>query len=732
MPRFTQQQLREVLRRDGQNEYVVFLEPGTEPALILPEILAAENVSIQRLPEDLAGAPGPRELAPKAELFQAWIARQNLDVFHATTPFYLEQLVLSHVEACPVVATLYDLIPMIFPAHYLLDERIADDYVRAAGLVAGATRVLAISENARREGNLYLGVPLDAIDIAWPIAEPFFRPLAGDVADSALSRLECDLGLPESIILAVPHLHFSKNIDGLLRGYALVPPAVRSRAPLVLTCHLDPHGEARIRRMARRLRISDDLIITGLVGDDELAALYNRALFVVHPSRYEGFGLPVLEAMQCGTAVITSTSSALPELAGDAAVLVDPEDAPGLADAMVSLIDDPALREELGQRGLARATRFGPDQLAEATLSSYRQAVSGGGPERRHHVVPPARGVGLSKVCEVEDFADVGISAAISDLRLTGFRGRRAWLQAMAVNALRASGAFGPGTRLLLTEESSVAVASCFGDEADVMVSPLSDSDGTGSRLPFDDTTFDAIVSCGSVQRLRSFEEVARAAYDMGRILKPGGVLSISTEMMVAGHPGGAGSPGGLLFSAELLQRYIVDASGLEPVERACFEISTATLESERGMEAVRAGRTGAVRPPPSDPSDQAPLLQLRNGCVAAVVHLTLRRPERYPATANTWAQPPASPEGGQGDNRYHPAILGPDRTDRTAPWPEMADHRRRLELVCSDCMAWQAGIDAVLRDVETMLSTAICDLRLLDDLVGYAASSGSDQAARP
>ena len=112
------------------------------------------------------------------------------------------------------------------------------------------------------------------------------------------------------------HLHYSKGIEVLLDAYALMPSELRKRLPLVITCHLTSTELAYLEDLARNRGIAADVIPTGLVSDEELAVLYNAATMLVHASRYEGFGLPVLEAMQCGTPVITMASSSLPEVGG--------------------------------------------------------------------------------------------------------------------------------------------------------------------------------------------------------------------------------------------------------------------------------------------------------------------------------------------------------------------------------------------------------------------------------
>ena len=128
-------------------------------------------------------------------------------------------------------------------------------------------------------------------------------------------------------------------------------------------------------RLAAEAGIADDIVMTGVVSDTELCGLYNRATVVVHPSRYEGFGLPIVEAMACGAPVVTTTSSSMPEAAGDAGILVDPDDVAGFTTAIAHLARDPCLRGELRDRGFEQVKRFSPRQLADATLRSYEAAA---------------------------------------------------------------------------------------------------------------------------------------------------------------------------------------------------------------------------------------------------------------------------------------------------------------------------------------------------------------------
>ncbi len=311
----------------------------------------------------------------EAERYSEWVSRQKLDLFHVTAPFLFERPVLVDFDVCPMVASFYDLIPLIFPAQYLSGWW-REQYLRTAAFLGHATRMIAISAAAKTDAATFLGFPSDLIDIAWPIADDCFGPLPTTQVAEVVGALRRRVPLPDQYVLTVSHLHHTKNLGVLLRAYSMLPPALRAELPLVVCCHLDDHGMAHLRRKAGQLGVADDLVLTGLVSDAELTVLYNAATIVVHPSRYEGFGLPVVEAMKCGAPVVTTTASSMPEAGGDAARYVDPDDAHGFAVAIQELHADPGRRQTMSERGLAHVARFDKRQLAEHTVESYRAAVT--------------------------------------------------------------------------------------------------------------------------------------------------------------------------------------------------------------------------------------------------------------------------------------------------------------------------------------------------------------------
>jgi glycosyltransferase involved in cell wall biosynthesis/SAM-dependent methyltransferase len=379
MGRFTQQQLREVLRLDAarRHEFVLLLAAGHDPDLLLPEIAGAANVSRVNLPASLGAASernAPRDLLRHAAELSRLIADLRLDVFHATTPFLAADPAFWRCDSAALVATHYDLIPLVYRDHYYRGAEL-ENYLRTTRALRFADRLLAISGFVRDEAALRLGIDRGRIDVAHPVAEPWFKPLAAADTAALLADLRLRCPLPGEFLLTVTHLHHSKNLLNLLRGYAVRPVEWRRRHPLVVAGDFDPAGRRSLAGGLRDLGIQDQVVLPGLVADHELAALYNACHLFVMPSRYEGFGLPALEAMSCGAAVVAADAAALPEVVGEAGLLVDPEEPASFAAAFERLAGDPALRQRLCAAALERAARFGARQLGEATLECYERAA---------------------------------------------------------------------------------------------------------------------------------------------------------------------------------------------------------------------------------------------------------------------------------------------------------------------------------------------------------------------
>ena len=232
-----------------------------------------------------------------------------------------------------------------------------------------ARRVITVSQHSARDIELLYGLPAERIVVIPNGVSTEFRPMSDP---SLVAGLRTRFEFPtERFILFVGGADPRKNHQTLLRAFARVLHVLTSSS-LVLVG--DPvHRFGDIRQTARTFGVESRVVCTGRLSVTDMIVLYSNADVFVFPSLYEGFGLPVLEAMACGTPVITSNTTSLPEVAGDAALLVKPDDVDGIADAMLRVLEEPDLRRDLQARGLERIKQFTWERTARQTLALYRE-----------------------------------------------------------------------------------------------------------------------------------------------------------------------------------------------------------------------------------------------------------------------------------------------------------------------------------------------------------------------
>ena len=306
--------------------------------------------------------------------------------FRITGPRSLRRQVVSHrLDLCHVleilppfaaaertVVTVYDLIPLIFPKVYLSWRGLPFRWGLRAyyRFVRKARRIIAISEHTKADLQQILGVPSEQIVVIYPGVSPAFRPLE---APARLAAVMARYGIRSPFMLYVGSCDYRKNVPGLLRAFAAFRTRGQEAYSLVLVGKDIEFKAERLRQQGAALGIAEALHLVGYVPLDDLVALYNAATMFVFPSWYEGFGFPPVEAMACGTPVITSNTSSLREVADGSALLVDPHDDHAVADAMHRLALDRGLRETLRRRGPARAQHFQWAQAAQRILAVYEQ-----------------------------------------------------------------------------------------------------------------------------------------------------------------------------------------------------------------------------------------------------------------------------------------------------------------------------------------------------------------------
>jgi glycosyltransferase involved in cell wall biosynthesis len=271
----------------------------------------------------------------------------------------------------PWIVTIYDLSFMKFPQSFNLLNRFYLNHVVSNSL-RRADRAIAISESTKRDLVSLFGVAPDKIRVIQCGVDASFQP-AADSND--VEQLRARYPLPENFILYVGTIEPRKNIVRLLRAFARAKRKAHLPHSLVL---VGARGwkYAQVDRVIAQEGIADAVIFTGYAPPRELPSWYRAADLLVYPSLYEGFGLPPLEAMASGTPVVTSNASSLPEVVGDAALMVSPEDERGLADAIVRALTDRTLREEMIAHGLAQSKKFSWQRTARETTALYREVLT--------------------------------------------------------------------------------------------------------------------------------------------------------------------------------------------------------------------------------------------------------------------------------------------------------------------------------------------------------------------
>lgn len=357
--RYTEALLTHLGAIDHENHYRVYTTRGLGGAALgLPPNF---RVSPSALP-----TINPRVRIPWEQLWAPALLRATgADVYHG---------VLNVVPLlCPVpsVVTIHDLSPFLFPATFRRVNRV---YTRWAIRVAArrATRILAVSEATKRDIVRWLLVPPERVVVTHNACDPDFQPPDPQRLEAFRRRT----GLPERFILFVGTLEPRKNLPTLLDAYARI--AAATDAPLVIGGSKGWLYDAIFARV-EALGLGDRVRFTGYLSDADLPLWYAAATVFVLPSLYEGFGIPLLEAMATGTPVVASSSSSLPEIVGDAGLIVPPTDAEALGAALLRLLGDAELRAELRERGFRQASRFSWEETARRTLAVYQDAARSGG-----------------------------------------------------------------------------------------------------------------------------------------------------------------------------------------------------------------------------------------------------------------------------------------------------------------------------------------------------------------
>lgn len=291
------------------------------------------------------------------------LAPHPLDILHSP------DFIPPSSARCPTVITVHDLAFLLYPRFLTRDS--ARYYGQVDLAARDADHIIAVSESTKRDTVNLLGVPENKISVIHEAAHPLFAPMS---KQDALKQVHNQYRTSGDLILFVGTIEPRKNIPTLLKAFRYLKDNYRSQATLVIAGNRGWLVE-EVDALIDQLGLEGSVRCLGGVPNEELVYLYNASKLFVFPSIYEGFGLPPLEAMACGTPVIVSNTSSLPEVVGDAAWLVNPEDIEGLAVAIHRILSDDKLAAQMREKGLKRSAVFSWERAARETLEVYRKVA---------------------------------------------------------------------------------------------------------------------------------------------------------------------------------------------------------------------------------------------------------------------------------------------------------------------------------------------------------------------
>ena len=297
----------------------------------------------------------------------AELRKNPVDILHV-------QFTAPPFAPCPVVATIHDLafehFPQTFKRRSSMQLRLTVRHT-----ARNASHIITLSEYSRRDIIETYGIAPERISVTPASAPASFAPVTDE---KELARVRDLYGIDGDYVLSVGAIQPRKNLSRLIAAYSsLRRTQAGGKLPQLVLVGKCAWLYDETLRTIKDLEVSNSVVLTGYVPEDHLPALYSGALFFVYPSYFEGFGLPPIEAMKCGAPVIVGNKTSLPEIVGDAGVLVDPFDVNDIACAMERLMRDSSFRSHLRAKGLERAKLFDWKETARRTLAVYRKAAGG-------------------------------------------------------------------------------------------------------------------------------------------------------------------------------------------------------------------------------------------------------------------------------------------------------------------------------------------------------------------
>ncbi len=345
---------------DRNNEYVLFLNSNKKVSVDIVDLGFRYEVSRFPTTNQIL------KIAWQHLYLPCRIKNLRIDVFHEINfiaPFF---------KQCPTVITVHDLAFKFVSDSFTLRNRLYIEQLMKRSIDT-SDRVIAVSECTKKDIMLNYKIKEQKVKVIYPGIDESFHPIT-DLKEKISNLVKAKYGITRNFILTVSLISPRKNLINLIRAFTRLKKKGAIDHQLVI---VGKKGWLfkEVFEEAATSNYKKDIIFCGFVPQDDLVMLYNAADVFTYPSLYEGFGLPLLEAMACGCPVVTSNLSSIPEVCSDAALLVDPHDPAGLADAIFRILADSCLKKSLVEKGRMRASAFSWRRTAEETMRLYNSLI---------------------------------------------------------------------------------------------------------------------------------------------------------------------------------------------------------------------------------------------------------------------------------------------------------------------------------------------------------------------
>ncbi|MHB8921478.1 MAG: glycosyltransferase, partial [Halothiobacillus sp.] len=399
--RYTMALVKEMARQRGEHEILLALNAAYADTIepiraAFAHLLPADAIRVFEVAGPVGGHDPANDARRKAaelmrEAFLASLAPDVIFIPSLFEEFGGEAVNSVHTlhNVIPTAVVLYDLIPLIHRQFYLADSQLERWYFGKLDHLKRADILLSISASSGREAKEHLNFPEHAVVNISTACDVYFHPIT--LSDAQRAHLKNAYGIDRPFVMNAGGTDHRKNLDGLFRAFASLPSEMRKAHALALVGREVADQKTHFLALTKEAGLrEDELIFTGFVSDQDLALLYNACVLFVFPSWHEGFGLPVLEAMACGKAVIAANSSSLPEVVGRGDALFAPRDDAAMAAKMAEVLGNPEFRQELERHGLEQAKKFSWETSARRAWAALEKLHRQKQEERRAWQ-PPAK-----------------------------------------------------------------------------------------------------------------------------------------------------------------------------------------------------------------------------------------------------------------------------------------------------------------------------------------------------